>query len=261
MAADDHRKDVSTIRRIAHEEAMQLAAEENRRFLALLRQLNPADWLRATACTRWTVRDVAVHVIASAEAQASPLEFLRQAWQGRRLTSEIGGHHWVDGLNEAQLRTRNEWSPDGIPARWQRASAAALKARQRMPRSVRRLPLLPLGSMDGADLGWQPLAYLFDIGFTRDVWMHRLDICMATGRPVNPTSGHDGRIVEDIIAEWATLHSDSFALKLTGPAGGTFTRAEVADHEDWLEVEALECCRILSGRGSAHGVLRHALPL
>lgn len=261
MPAGERPKDVSTIRRIIHDEAMQLAAEENRRFLALLRQLSPADWLKATDCTRWTVRDVAVHVTASAEAQASPLEFLRQVWQGRRLTSKIGGHHWVDGLNEAQLRTRTELSPKDIPPRWERASAAALKARQRMPRPVRKLPLLPLGSMDGVDLGWQPLGYLFDIGFTRDVWMHRLDICLATGRAVNPTGGHDGRIVEDIIAEWATLHGDSFRLRLTGPAGGVFTRAEGTGDEDWCEVDALECCRILSGRGSAHGVLRHALPL
>lgn len=196
----------------------------------------------------------------SAEAQASPIEFIRQMWQGRRLTAEIGGRHWVDGLNEAQLRTRGALSPDEIPSRWERASALALKARQRMPLPVRKLPLLPLGKMNGAELGWQPLGYLFDIGFTRDVWMHRIDICGATGRPVNPTPEHDGRIVEDIIAEWATLHSEPFALRLTGAAGGTFTRME-GQARDRLEIDAVETCRLLSGRGEPYGVLRHPVPL
>ena len=40
-----------------------------------------------------------------------------------------------------------------------------------MPRPIARLPLLNLP----APVGRQPLAYLFDIGFTRDVWMHRVD--------------------------------------------------------------------------------------
>jgi uncharacterized protein (TIGR03083 family) len=260
MPAENHSTDVATVHRIVHNEAMQLAANENRRFLALLTQLGSADWQKATDCPRWTVRDVAVHVTASAEAQASPVEFLRQLWQGRRLISESGGHHWVDGLNEAQLRERGQLTPDDIPARWERASAAALKARQRMPVLVRKLPVLPLGSVGGVDLGWQPLGYLFGIGFTRDVWMHRIDVCRAAGMPMEPTRDHDGRIVADIIAEWATLHSEPFALRLTGPAGGTFTRKGGSDG-GWLEIDALECCRILSGRGQAHGVLRHPLPL
>ena len=260
MPVGDYPKDVAAIGRISHGEAMQLAAEENHRFLALLGHLEATDWQKATDCTRWTVRDVAVHLIASAEAQASPTEFLPQVWQGRRLTAEIGGRHWVDGLNEAQLRTRGALSPDDIPSRWEQASAAALKARRRMPSLVRRLRLLPLGRPDGVDLGWQPLGYLFDSGFTRDVWMHRIDICRATGRPVNPTPEHDGRIVEDIIAEWATLHGDPFALKLTGPAGGSFTRPD-GPASEWLEVDALESCRLLSGRGEPYGVLRHPLPL
>ena len=33
-----------------------------------------------------------------------------------------------------------------------------------------------------APLGRRSLAYLMDIVYTRDVWMHRIDICRATGR-------------------------------------------------------------------------------
>jgi hypothetical protein len=98
------------------------------------------------------------------------------------------------------------------------------------------------------------------MGFTRDVWMHRVDISRAIGRNFHATSEHDGRIVADIIAEWATTHTDPFALKLTGPAGGTYIR-DSADVDDSHEVDAIECCRILSGRGTPVGVLHHPLPL
>ncbi|WP_201293202.1 maleylpyruvate isomerase family mycothiol-dependent enzyme [Arthrobacter zhaoguopingii] len=247
------------IARIGHQEAMRLAAEENQRFSTLLQQLSAGDWGRGTDCARWTVRDVAVHVVASAEAQASPLEFLRQAVRGRRLTAQIGGQHWVDGLNEAQLQARRDLGAPDIPARWASAAGAALRSRRRLPGAIGRLRLLPLGSMAGVDFGWQPLSYLFDIGFTRDVWMHRIDIARATDRPLNPTREHDGRIVEDIIAEWATLHADPFHLRLTGPAGGTFVRDD--DGSPPLKIDAIDCCRILSGRGTPAGVLEHPLPL
>jgi hypothetical protein len=124
-----------------------------------------------------------------------------------------------------------------------------------MPAPIRALPLLRL------DRGlWKPLGYLYDIGFTRDVWMHRVDLSRATGRTFNATAQHDGRIVADIIAEWATTHTDPFTLKLTGPAGGTYLR-DSADRGDRLKVDAIDCCRILSGRGTPVGVLHHPLLL
>src|SRR4051794_41921002 len=77
--------------RIDHAEAMRITATENGRLLDQLRQLTPGDWPAATDCPRWTVRDMVVHLIASAQAQANPAEFARQVWRGRPLTPEIGG--------------------------------------------------------------------------------------------------------------------------------------------------------------------------
>ena len=48
-----------------------------------------------------------------------------------------------------------------------------------MPAPVRALPVLPLGTGLGVHVGWQPLRYLFDMGFTRDAWVHRIDIARA----------------------------------------------------------------------------------
>jgi hypothetical protein len=123
-----------------------------------------------------------------------------------------------------------------------------------MPKPIRALPLLRL-----APKYWKPLGYLYDIGFTRDVWMHRVDLA-PSGAPSTPQPTTTGRIVADIIAEWATTHKDPFTLKLTGPAGGTYSRDPVPT-ADRLEIDAIDCCRILSGRGTPVGVLHHPLLL
>jgi uncharacterized protein (TIGR03083 family) len=247
---------------IRHGEAMAITAHENTVFARALDALEADDWSRPTDCVRWTVRDVVVHVIASAQAQASPIEFVRQLRAGRPLTKEIGGTHWVDGLNEAQLRARTHLAPHQLPALWRSASAAALRARRRMPAPVRALPLLPIGEGLGTRIGWKPISYLFDMGFTRDVWMHRVDVAHALGRPFAAAADHDRRIVADIVAEWSGLHSDPFDLHLTGPAGGHYTRRNSETPEP-VEMDAVEFRRMLSGRGErpTSGALSHALPL
>ena len=75
---------------VSHAEAMRITAAENARLLAQLRGLAGEQWQAPTDCTGWTVRDVAVHLVASAQAQASPVEFVRQVVAGRRLTAQIG---------------------------------------------------------------------------------------------------------------------------------------------------------------------------
>lgn len=243
---------------IDHAEAMRLTAAENARLLDQIRRLSDEQWQAPTDCTRWSVRDVVVHLIASAQAQANPIEFVRQVVTGRRLTPEIGGEHWVDGLNEAQLRARTDWSPAMLPELWEKHSAAALKARRRMPAPVRALPLLPIGTGLGVHIGWQPLAYLFDMGFTRDVWMHRIDIARAAGIEPELTAEHDGRILADILAEWSRRHEQPYTLSLTGPAGGEFAACSGGQPQT---VDAIEFARIVSGRAEGSGVLSNKLPL
>jgi uncharacterized protein (TIGR03083 family) len=249
---------VDQIPAVDHTEAMRLTETENARLLHQLRGLSEDQWTAATDCTGWTVRDVVVHLVASAQAQASPLEFLRQVVVGRPLTKQIGGHHWVDGLNEAQLRARRHWTPAMLPAAWEHHSAKALRARRKLPALVRALPVLPIGSGLGTHIGWQPLRYLFDMGFTRDVWMHRVDVARATGMPLELTADHDGRIIADIVAEWSRRHGDSYTLTLTGAAGGQFCAGDGGERQ---EVDAVEFARILSGRAEGPGVLRRKLPL
>jgi hypothetical protein len=134
-----------------------------------------------------------------------------------------------------------------------------------MPAPIRALPLLPIGTGLGVQIGWQPLRYLFDMGFTRDVWMHRIDIARAAGTPAELTAEHDGRIVADILAEWSRRHGEPFTLLLTGPAGGGFRAGAGAGTGAGADqpqtVDAVDFARILSGRAEGPGILRHKLPL
>ena len=129
----------------------------------------------------------------------------------------------MHGANEVQVRDRSGLDPARLTARWDRAVPRALKGRCRFPPFLR-----PVRIGFEAPLGKRPLGYLMDIVYTRDVWMHRIDICRATGRQPVLTAGHDGRLIADMVADWAATHHHPFSLRLTGPAGGSYTRAATA---------------------------------
>ena len=246
--------DVSRIPRIKHAEAMELADVEAARVAAALRALEPADWAKPTDCTRWDVRALVAHMVGSAAGQASPREFFRQVRAGRPVVAEIGARYWWDGMNEIQVRERVDLSTEQLIAEWEHIAPRALKARRKLPRPIAKLPLLKLP----APVGRQTLGYLFDVGFTRDAWMHRIDLAEATGKSFNPDAVHDGRIIADLVAEWATTHGLPFDLELTGPAGGHYTQGAAGEH---CTIDAIEFARTLAERAHRDGVLSHPLPL
>ena len=103
--------------RITRREARVLAEEEFVRFADLVESLTPDEWARPTDCTGWDVRMIALHVLGSADAQASVREFAHQFRRGMPLNKQIDSHHWVDGLNELQIRERSHLSNDELVAR------------------------------------------------------------------------------------------------------------------------------------------------
>jgi uncharacterized protein (TIGR03083 family) len=242
-----------TADRIGRGEARRLAEQEYRRFADLTATLTPEEWALPTDCAAWDVRKVALHVLGSADAQASPAQFVHQLRRGLPLNKQIDSHHWVDGLNELQIRERAHLSSTELVVQLKEAGPRAVRGRWRTPPPLRYLPL-PFGP----PIGWQPLKYLLDVGFTRDIWCHRIDICQATGRPMHLTPDHDGRLVADIVAEWAAIHHEPFGLVLEGPAGGTFRQGHDGEH---VRLDALDYIRTLTGRLPGQGVLAHPLPL
>jgi uncharacterized protein (TIGR03083 family) len=232
-----------------HPDWMAAAEEEYRRLGTLLADLDDDDWRRPTECTDWDVREMVAHLVGAAEGTARMREFARVAWLGRRVRA---GGPLVDGINRVQVRERAAATPDELRRALADAGARGVRARRRLPALVRGIP-----APFGPPLGVRPLGYLMDRIFTRDAWMHRIDIARATGRDLLLTPDHDGRIVDDVVTEWARAHRQSYRLTLTGPAGGTWSSGE--DGEE-LSLDAIEFCRIVSGRASGEGLLAHEVP-
>lgn len=246
--------DVATIAPISHDEAMGITEVEFGRMVDFARTLGPDDWNRPTDCDEWDVRSIMLHLLGAAEANASFRENAHQMRLGKRLFKETGGFHWVDGVNEIQIRERSTLSNDAAIDRYAAVAPKAVRARRRIPKVVRALPLVDFPE----PIGRQSLGYLLDMVYTRDVWMHRVDIAGATGRPLVLTADHDGRIVADIVAEWARTHRLALELVLDGPAGGTFTSGSGGET---LQIDAVEFVRVISGRGTGTGLLAYPLPL
>jgi uncharacterized protein (TIGR03083 family) len=246
-------RDVTTIPRIGHDEAMRLATAENAKFATLMRSIAPEDWAKPTDCPLWDVRAMAAHVVGSAAGQVSPREFFRQKRKGKPVTAEIGGQFWWDGMNEVQVRERASLTTDELISEWESTYPKAVKSRTKLPKPIANLKVLKLPIV-----GKQPVRYLFDVGFTRDVWMHRVDMCRALGYGLDFDAEHDGRLMEDYVAEWAGIYQVPFTLHVTGAAGGSFKYGEGGET---VTIDAVELLRTLAEREHGQGLLSNPLPL
>lgn len=246
------RTDATTApRELGYDEWMRRAAGEYDRLGALLDSLGEEDWARPTDCVGWDVRAVVAHLVGAAAAMSSPRESLRQAVAGRRLRR---GGDLVDAMNEVQVRERAHRAPAGLRADLAEGGRRAVRARSRIPAALRAVPM-PFGP----PLGTKPLGHLMGRIYTRDAWMHRVDISRATGRPLVLEGDHDGRLVEDVVAEWARRHGAPYALELTGPAGGRWA-TQAPGTVSPLVLDAVEFCRTVSGRAAGQGLLATRVP-
>ena len=125
--------------RIQRPEAKVLAEEEFRRFAVLVGSLTDNEWTQPTDCTAWDVRKMALHVLGSGDAQASFPQFLHQLRRGMPLNKQIDSHHWVDGLNELQIRERSHLSDAEIVTQLSTVGPRAVKGRWGTPLPMRYL--------------------------------------------------------------------------------------------------------------------------
>jgi uncharacterized protein (TIGR03083 family) len=243
--------DVAAIRPLGHNEAMGLAGAEFARAVEMLRALGADEWAMETVCTLWTVQAMVAHVVGMAEAQAS----LRQFAHDFRVARKRTGGAMIDALNAAQVRDRVGLTPEQLVDRLAVAAPKAVRARRRTPAVMRRVVRFKQDPPFGTER-W-PYGFLVDTIFTRDTWMHRIDISRATGRQMVLSEQHDGRIVADVVADWARRHGKPFALTLTGPAGGRW-RAGAGGEP--IELDALDFCWTLAGRIPGSGLLATPVP-
>jgi len=230
--------------------AMRLAATEYGRFLELLRALGPEDWARPTDCPGWDVRAVAGHTLGMTEMAGSLGRFA-----GQNAAAARGGGG-VDALTAHQVRSRSSLGTAELIERFAAAGPRAVRGRRRLAGIVGGLPLPAKQVVGGEQETWR-FGFLLDVILTRDPWMHRVDISRATGRDLLLTPEHDGRLVADVVAEWASRHGRPYRLRLTGPAGGTWSAGTDGPE---LELDAVEFCRIVSGRGFGTGLLAQQVP-
>ncbi|MGS0688346.1 maleylpyruvate isomerase family mycothiol-dependent enzyme [Nakamurella sp. GG22] len=242
---------IGAIRRLERPECTALAIEEFDQVEQLLNTLDGADWSRTTDCPDWDVRAVAGHILGMAQTFSSLRQFLSYMPTAARTRN---GRDFIDSLTALQVKRNAGLDTSTLIAEIKVAGAAAARWRSSR-RLMRHIPLQqPLP--DGTAETWR-LGYLLDIILVRDPWMHRVDISRAVGRPLALTPAHDGRIVADVVAEWAGRHGQPFTLRLTGPAGGSYVQSTGGPD---IQMDAVEFCRVLSQREPGQGLLAEFVP-
>jgi uncharacterized protein (TIGR03083 family) len=219
--------------------AMRLAATEYQRFGAQLERLTARDWSRPTDCPAWDVKAVAGHVTGMAEMSASIREQVRQM-----RTAGKSDEVFIDALTALQVAKHADDSATELVRRFAEIGPKAARGRRRTPGPVRRFATME-ENVAGQKERWA-MGYLVDVILTRDTWMHRVDVARAVGIDMELTPDHDGVLVGDVAAEWARRHGKACSLTLTGPAGGSWSWGTGGPT---IELDAVEFCRGLSGRG------------
>ena len=241
---------------IEHREAMALAETAYGRFADVVERLAEDDWGRPTDCEGWSVRDLVGHMVGAMRSAASMREQASQMREIKQRVKRDGGNQ-VDHMTQVQIDRVARLDPEALAAECRALVAPAAAGRRRTPAPLRRWVSIPVQMGETIDERWR-LGYLVDVILTRDAWLHRIDLCRAVGVEPELDADHDGRIIADVAAEWSRRHGRSSHLVLTGPAGGTF----IGDgpDPDELELDAVEFCRIVSGRVPGDGLLATEVP-
>jgi uncharacterized protein (TIGR03083 family) len=233
---------------LAHREAMSMAKLELERFLALVTSLSGDDWEKPTACTLWNVRHILAHVTGASAAYAHWSEFKRQGNPKVQRLYRASGLSFLDSMNQIQVDDRASAPPAALIDELRTVGPRALATRARLPALLRalRVPLPALG-------GIVPIGYLTDLIYTRDMWMHRLDICRATGREMVMTTEHDGRIVALVMRDLekklaAQLRTTSMVYHLSGRSGGLWQLGAKVSPAATIQLDVLDFNLLASGR-------------
>jgi uncharacterized protein (TIGR03083 family) len=236
---------------------MRLAATEYERVAAAVAALSPGDWHKPTDCPGWDVHDMVAHIVGMAAMASSPIKELRQrrAAQARMMRD---GCEFIDALTAHQVDLFGCRTSEELVALTASVGRRAARGRKLMPAFIRRRSV-PLPQVVGGVAETWTMGYVADTVLTRDPWMHRVDIARATGRSMTLTPEHDGAIVADVVQEWAGRHGQPYRLTLSGPAGGVWASGAAGEPEQ-LTLDAVEFCRVLSGRADGAGLLATQVP-
>lgn len=251
--------DAARIPATTRQEAAALMEVGLARFVELLESFAPEDWTRPTACTLWNVKEVVAHKAGSLAGFANWGEFRRQYNPASQRPYRARGLSTLDALNQIQVDDRADRTPAELIAELRVVGPRAIRTCLHLPALARALPL-PAPPPKG---GLMSVAYLTDTILPRDLWMHRLDLALATGRPFVQTPEHDGRVlalvVRDLVGPLArALGPASVVYEVTGPAGATWRLGRSVAPTAAISMDALAFAQLSSQRIRAADVLPRA---
>jgi uncharacterized protein (TIGR03083 family) len=233
------------IPKLTHQEASRLSQTEYERVLALLEQLSASDWEQPTYCTAWNVRQMTAHLAGSMTGSTSLAEFYRQNIQHPYVKAA-----GVDGTNRLQIEERANKTTAELVAEFRQNGQIAIHNRRNLPWLLRKVHA-PMGI-----LGFTSFEYLLDTIYPRDEWMHRYDICAATGKQMVTTAEHDGRLVALVLRDIARklkteLSQRTIAVHLSGAAGGDYLFGRSPSADCILAMDLFDFILRTSGRITA----------
>ena len=215
----------------------EVATAELEASIALLADLDDRDWARPTDCAGWTVHDLTAHLVGQYQGLAKLSVFLRRHRRAHRRYPALSR---LDADNRQQIDDLGGRSGRELVAMLAAIGPKAIRARRRVPALLRRQRI---GRMYPDDR----LGYVLDVLGLRDLWMHRVDLARATGRPL-ALGAHDRVVVAQVIADlgWA-WEGPPVLLELTGRAGGRWTLGQGAPVAT-VRADTVDYLRALSGR-------------
>ena len=229
---------------ITADEAFSLMQLSFERFMKVIESLNTDDWTKPTACTDWNVHDIVAHQAGGYVSGTNYKEMFRLI---RLYTSKVGpGRLPEDTVNEFQVKERADKSPTELITELRQVGPIAIQNWAYRFRLIKPIVTShPIG-------GVKSLRYILWIIRSRDTWMHRLDICRATGHRFEQTREHDGRINELVVLDLAQslknkVGKRALNLVLTGIAGGAW-KIGPTEPAATIEMDTLDFNIYASGR-------------
>ncbi len=227
---------ISDVAGLNGERARRAAAFQYAALGAELKQLDADEWQRQTECDRWDVHAVVAHLVGWMEALTSLKELRHQVRAGWGRRKELG--NILDAVNEVQVDDRSKLDPAALIARYEEMYPRFLARRARMGKVGRAIPLY-----DPVVVGVTNLGFFANVIFTRDTFMHRIDVAVAVGKTVE-LAQEDGWILADVVKDWSQRRKVDGTIEIAGV--GVFRAATGSRCE--ISGSGADLCRVLSGR-------------